>query len=166
MAAWKDDIDYSPMTQAEKTVWKNKKEVCQIVRHAAFSLKTEPNNEHRTINDLLDAFPYDKAAIYLTPENKIKLLPLLRELNFEVGTRILINRIDSRVDLVIVHRHAPEPSFLRPVVVVSINGTDHESQFPTPNTTSNGGGYTQKIQRFLSSKKRRVMICQHASALS
>lgn len=91
---------------------------------------------YRSINDLLDAFPYDKAAIYVSPENKNNLQFLLRELNFDVGGRILINRIDTRVDLVIVHRRrASEPSLLRPAVVVSINGGGAEEKFPKPNIT-------------------------------
>lgn len=112
------------------------------------------------MNDLLDAFPYDNAAIYVAPDDKARLVSLLIELNFDVGGRTLVNSLHNAPDLVIVLPGAFEPLPTNLAVVVSINSGDAaKERFPVPNVTKGASEYRDKIVRFLSAKKRCVMHC-------
>lgn len=60
------------------------RERCKVQRSARFSLATRPNNRNRALADILDAFPFTKAAVRVPPHHMQRLQELLAELHFDI----------------------------------------------------------------------------------
>ena len=60
------------------------RERCKVQRSARFSLETSPNNRNRALADILDAFPFTKAAVRVPPLHMQHLQDLLAELHFDI----------------------------------------------------------------------------------
>jgi hypothetical protein len=181
-----ETMDWEKMTPEEMTEWVDDRR-CRVLRSATFKLLTNKNNVMRAMNDLLNAFPYKKAAIYVIKTKKTLLKSLLKELNYNVGGRtdrnndvigqILIGCLDKDVDLVIVLPGATGPVTSRPIVVINIKqakpsptkintGAANDEIFPLPNVTKGAASYSDKIVRFLSARTRRVISCHSSSPRS
>ena len=128
---------------------------CRVQKHAEFSLNTR--NEKRMLNDILDAFPFHKAAVFVDPSVEEALTLLLQELNF--GAQVLVNRMSERVNLVVSLRPQALPRPASPAVVIHFNGRKGLEQFPTPNVTKGASSYSEKIIRFLAAKRRAILTC-------
>ena len=137
-------------------------EKCRVCRFGQFALKTAPNNANRAISDILDYFPWHKVSLYMSSDTTLTFVPLLRELGFDVHRKLLINKVTADVDLIIAWNRSPPRDALkgrRVVVHVNDESSRHHERFPVPNETKGSAGYTEKIVRFLSSKKHAVMQC-------
>ena len=136
---------------------------CYVHQSALLALRTEPNNEMRAIDDVLNAFPYKRAAVYVAKEHDTRVRALFGELNFR---DLLINPKSGEgalkdVDLVIVHRDARLPAVPHPTVVIKVN-SPHTSTLPLvpmPNASRGAANYREKLARFLGAKHRDIVRC-------
>lgn len=137
------------------------RERCKVQRSARFSLATRENNRNRALADILDAFPFTKAAVRVPPRHMQHLQELLADLKFDMSD-ISVNphTVHTKVDLVVTMHGACDnlPTSLT-AVVIEMNGKARYPPFPLPNKTPGSAGYSEKIIRFLSAKRRSVVVC-------